>query len=383
MEIKNLKKVAARVKKAVKNKEKIVLYGDADLDGISSVIILKEAILNLGGEIAAVYFPDREVEGYGISETALNYLKKFAPALLLVSDCGIGNFSEVKKANKLGFEVIIIDHHEVLDKLPEASIIVDPKQKGDKYPFKGLAATGIVYKLSQILLGEKMTESLKKSFLELTVLATIADMMPQEEENKIIIEEGLASLESSWRPGIQTLLQTEFFKNSDNLRQAVSKIISILNVRDVENRLPAGFRLLTLSSSEEIKKIIEQLLEKNQLRKQRIKETIEEVKKRLSETSNEFIIFEGASSWEFSWLGSIASIICREYKKPTFIFKKGNKETQGGVRAPSGINSVQAMKSCAKLLETYGGHPAASGFRVKNENLEKFKECLINYFRKL
>ena len=132
-EIKNLNKAAERIKKAIKRKERIIIYGDADMDGVSSVIILKECIMSLGrpadsgSPVSAVYFPDRETEGYGINKDALNYLKKYAPALFITVDLGIGNFEEIKLAKRLGFEVMIVDHHEVLKKLPSASIIVNPR----------------------------------------------------------------------------------------------------------------------------------------------------------------------------------------------------------------------------------------------------------------
>lgn len=377
MEIKNLKKVASRILKAIGNKEKIILYGDADLDGTAAVIILKETLQNLGGKITAIYFPDRELEGYGVSEIGLNLLKKFAPALFITLDCGIGNFKEVIKATKLGFEVIIIDHHQILDGLPQASIVVDPKQEGDRYPFKEFAAAGIAYKLSLILLENRMTESLKKSFLELVALATIADMMPREEENKIFIEQGLSFLESSWRPGIQAFFEMEPFKSYDNILQKVSKMISILNVRDVQQGLPASFRLLTSGSTAESKELIENLFKKSELRKEKIKRVLEEVEEKISKKT-EPIIFVGSSGWGFTLLSPVASIICRRYQRPTFIFKKLEAESQGTVRTPSGIDSVSLMKKCSKYLLTYGGHPLASGFRLKNENLEKFKKCLID-----
>jgi len=381
-EIKNLRKVAERIKKAVKRKEKIILYGDADLDGVASVIILKEAIKNLSGPtrsgylISAVYFPDREVEGYGISEKGLNYLKKIAPALLIALDCGIGNFKEVKIANKFGFEVIIIDHHEVLDELPKASLIVDPKQRGDKYPFKELANAGLSFKLSELLLKGNLTENLRKNFLELVAIATIADMMPREDENKIFIEEGLKSIENSWRPGIRTLFEEKTFNSYLNLNQKISKIISILNIRDVENNFPASFRLLTSPDLEESKKIISRLIEKSEIRKQKIREITREIEERIQKGSNP-IIFEGDSSWDFTLISSVASIICQRYQKPTFIYKILKDESQGTVRVPAGIDSVALMKKCSKYPITYGGHPLASGFRIKNENLEKFKNCLI------
>lgn len=378
--MKNLQKAVDRILEAVKNKERIILYGDADLDGVSSVIITKEAIKGLGGNVCAVYFPDREKEGYGITKTGLGYLKKFKPALLIALDCGISNFKEVKLAKKSGFSVIIIDHHKVLDKLPEADIIVDPKQEGDKYPFKDLAAVGVTFKLLELLLGEKMTESLRKNFLELVALATIADMMPKIEDNRIFIEEGLRYIEDSWRPGIRTLFKADFLEEFD-LYGKVSKIISMLNVRDLEKGLPTSFFILTSSSFYDLEEMILRLKEKNKVRKERVGEIIEEIRERNSENGNP-IIFEGESDWEYPLISSAASFICRDFKKPTFIFKKLEKESQGTVRVPGDIDSVTLMGRCKKYLLTFGGHAKASGFRIKNENLDKFKKCLIKNYEK-
>ena len=402
MVIKNLKKVADRILKAIRRKEKIILYGDADLDGVASVIVLKETLKNLNGQISAIYFPNRESEGYGITENGLNYLKaklsfmkarrkkktKFSspaphhnygggPALFIALDCGIGNFKEVKIANKMGFEVIIIDHHEVLDDLPEAKIIVDPKQKGDEYPFKGLATAGIAFKLSELLLKNKLTETLKQNFLELVALATIADMMPQENENKVMIEEGLISLENSWRPGLKAFLKINEIKNKISIRQIAQKIISALNASNRQDHLSQAFLLLTTSNDGEAEILAKELLENCYQKQIRIREITNEVEEKALKKISEPIIFEGNSSWPLVLVGPVASKICHIYKKPTFIFKKGEKESRGAVRTPEGKNAVEIMKNCSKFLITYGGHPLAAGFSTKNENLEKFKECLI------
>ena len=374
-EIKNLEKAGKRIEKAIRDKEKIILYGDTDLDGVSSVIVLAETIKTLAGEVSAIYFPDRESEGYGISRKGLEALKCLAPALLIALDCGISNFEEIKQARKIGFEVLVIDHHQVLDELPRAKIIVDPKQKGDKYPFKELATVGIVFKLSRVLLKEKMSRNLKRSLLELTAIGTVADMMPQIEDNKEFIKEGYASLESSWRPGIKAFFETNFLKNYD-LVQKISKIISILNVRELENNLPASFRLLTVPSEKEAKEIILKLKEKNEIRKERIQNILEEVSEKISK-KKEPIIFEGESGWDFALISSVASFLVQKFKKPAFIFKKLKEESQGTVRVPFPVDSVSLMKKCKKLLISYGGHAKASGFRIKNGNLEKFKSCLI------
>lgn len=380
-EIKNLKKAADRILKAIKSQEKIILFGDADLDGIASVVILRESIKNLGGEVGAIYFPDREKEGYGVSRKALDCLKKYAPALLIAVDCGIGNFEEVKIAKKLKFEIIIIDHHEILDKVPSPAIVVDPKQKGDRYPFKYFAAAGLVFNLAEVLLKKNLTESLRKDFLELAALATISDMMPQEEDNKKIIEKGLASLEKSWRPGIQALLELEPFQELP-LFQKVYKINSLLNIKDIESQMPAAFRLLTSSEKKEAEKLANHLLEKNIQKKERIKEISEDLERKIFGKSEEPIIFEGDSQWEISLLGVVASIFAKNFKKPTFLFKKLGEETQGTIRAPSGFELVKAMKGFSKDLITYGGHAQAAGFRIKTDNLNKFKEHLVEYFTK-
>ncbi len=379
MEIKNLKKAAQRILKAVKNKEKIILYGDADLDGATSVIILEDAIKSLGGKIAAVYFPDKETEGYGITEKGLKALKKEAPALLVALDCGIGNFKEVELAKTFGFETIIVDHHLILDKLPAAEIIVDPKQPGDEYPFKELSAAGLAFKLAEVLLGDKLKERLKKNLLELAAMSVIADMMPRESENKIFIEEGLSSIKDSWRPGIKAFLETDFFKDYPNLDQKISKIISILNIRDVKKGLPASFRLLSSSSTEEAETIIRDLLKKAEKRNETMEKITTEIEKRL-EKNEDPVIFEGDADFDLILLSSVASALCRQYDKPVFLYKKMARESHGTVRAPKKTNSVSLMKTCSEYLLTYGGHPQASGFRLKNKNLADFKKCLIAQF---
>jgi len=376
-EIKNLKKAAQRIIAAIKNGEKIVLYGDADLDGVSSVIILENTIRTLGGEVEALYFPDREIEGYGITEKGLAFLEKKAPALLVTMDCGIGNFKEIKMAKEMGFKVIVIDHHEILEKLPEAEIIVDPKQPQDRYPFKFLATVGIAFKLSRVLLGKKMTDSLRKNFLELVALATLADMMPQTSENRIMTNEGLSFLKSTWRPGLQALFELKPIKMLD-FNHRISKINSLLNIRDIENRMPAAFRILTASNKNKAKELAEKLYQKGLERKERIYKMLAEIEEKLVKKEAEQIIFEGDSSWEEALLGIGASTISQRHQKPTFLYKKLEKESQGGIRAPSGFNVVEMMKGCSKYLITFGGHPQAAGFRLKNENLDKFRNCLIN-----
>ncbi len=382
MKIKNLKEAAERIKKAVKNKERIVLYGDSDLDGITSVLILKETIRNLGGDIAEYYFPFREDDGYGINKTGLKFLKKQAPALFISMDLGITNFKEVDLANKMGFEVIIIDHHEIIRKLPNASIIVDPKQEGDEYPFKVLANVGIVFHLAGEILKKKLFGELKKDFLILATLGTISDMVPEKEDNKEIVEEGLAYLKDSLRPGIKIFKEIDLVNNYMDSREFAGRIISVLSAGKKKDNFHDSFLLLTSPSLEDARGLAKDLIKKSEQKRRRIQEITDDIEGRISDSMEEPIIFEGDISWDLISLGSVASRVCEFYQKPAFIFVRGKKNNSGSVRMPKGMNAVKAMDSCSKFLEVYGGHPLAAGFTVKDKNVEKFKQCLLKYFEK-
>jgi single-stranded-DNA-specific exonuclease len=379
--IKNLQKAAIRVLKAVEQKEKFIIYGDADLDGVASVIILKESIRNLGGDIAAVYFPDRETEGYGITGKGLDYLKRFSPALLIALDLGIGNFAEVKLAKKLGLEVIVIDHHQILGKTPQASIVIDPKQKGDLYPFKGLATAGIVFKFSEALLEDRLAKELRRSFLELVSLATIADLMPRIDENLLLIEEGLESLKNTWRPGLRAFSLVDTSLDYNSFQEFAQKIISSLNASERKDHLNEAYLLLTEQDEERAKILVKELFKKSQEKHLRIKELTEEIEARILQKPKEELVFEGNNDWPLVLLGPVASRICQKYQKPTFLFRIDKEESQGAVRVPSRFDSVKLMQKCAKFLQTYGGHALASGFKARNDNLEKFKTCLIKQIR--
>lgn len=378
--IKNIEKAAERIKKAILDKERIILYGDSDLDGISSTVVLGEAIKGLGGNVDCAFFPDRENDGYGINLKALEMLKNKAPALLITLDLGIGNFKEVDIANEMGFEVIIVDHHEPLAKVPKASIIVDPKQKGDDYPFKGLANVGIAFNLSMELLGKDVSKNLKNSFLELAALGTIADMVPQIKQNQEIIEEGLRSLRNTFRPALRAFL--DVLGDGKVFGESLPKIISALNSAESLNFENESYALLTSSDKNECRRIAQVLLDKNAYKQIQIKNIVQEIERRISQKKDDAIIFEGDPSWKLTLAGPVASLLCNKYVKPVFIYKKMDKESCGSVRNPKDTNSVEAMKTCNDFLITYGGHAMASGFRVKNVDLNRFRDHLNLYFKK-
>jgi len=382
-EIKNLKKTAQRIEKAIKNKERILLFADSDLDGVTSFIVLEETIKSLGGKIQDFYFFGRTLEEmYGLNKDALKYFKKSAPALLITLDCGITSFEEIETANKLGLETIVIDHHQVLNKLPNASIVVDPKQKEDKYPFKELAAVGIVCHLSRLLFKNKWNTEIKKSIMELTALGTLADMMKISDDNEVFIKQGVPSLINSHRPAFEALLDI-IDKDKYSPNEVIRKIISILNITEIKNHIPQSYSFLTCPDKSLCKKTIEKLCEQNKERRLRVKDITEIIGEKIDEQWPVSVIFEGSKDYSLSTTGALSSRICNKFKKPCFIFEKGDKISKGSVRTPKGIDSVKAMKQCSNLLEVFGGHAQASGFTIKNENLKKFQDCLSKYFSKL
>jgi|AntAceMinimDraft_18_1070375.scaffolds.fasta_scaffold47527_2 single-stranded-DNA-specific exonuclease len=378
-QIKNLAEVSQRIKQAVKKKEKIILYGDSDVDGATSVIILKEAIERLGGEIDYCYFFDRATDGYGLNKPALKFLAPRSPALLILVDLGIGNYQEITLANKQGFEVIVIDHHKIPEKLPPASLIIDPKQEDDEYDFKEMTAGGLCYKVAQLLLREDPEyDFFDRSFVELASLSVIADMMPQEKDNADIVVRGLNSLPTTNRLALQ-ILEEKFAEESPSILYLSTKIISLLGASRISSSSHKADVFLALSTSQEgrIRRIIKRL-EVNLVKKHRARdEIIATIQEKLEGEKNPSLVFGGESSWSPIALGSAASRLVKLYGCPIFVYHQGEEESTGSVRCPKNVDSVELMRKCSKLLITFGGHAPASGFRVKNSKLNQFKNCLL------
>jgi single-stranded-DNA-specific exonuclease len=379
MKIKDVDVAVSRIREAVKNDEKIVIYGDADVDGVSSVIIMEEAIKAIGGKIERSYFPNYEKQRHGVNEDALNILKPLAPALLITVDLGISNNEEIEIAKEMGFDVIIIDHHDIIDKIPVATAVVDPKRPDDDYGFKFFAAAGLVFRVAEELV-EDMSEELRIDLVSLAAVATITDMMPQEDENLEIINEGLKYLDHNERPGIRVFFESKRLGEGLSSQEVVSRISTLTNVRDIKGDYPAAYTMLSSKTIDDAEEFLDSLIEKNEIRQNRINEGVYMLEEKLLNNPTEEIIFEGHESWDSSVLSAIASRISARFMKPTFLYPIGEDEIRGTMRCPKGINGVEALKSCDSLLIMYGGHPPAGGYRVKKENVPKFKECLINHF---
>ena len=382
MEIKNLKKLADRIKEAIKRKERIILYADSDLDGVVALMIVKEIILNLGGQKPIIYFSDRKLEGQGINKEALEFLKEKSPALFLSLDCGIADFEEIEIAKKLGFEVAILDHHEIPKKLPKIKIIVDPKQgKKDNY-FYHLATAGIAFHLAEMMLGSKLQGNLREDMAGLTAFATISDMSPMTEVNRTLVEGGLSFLETSPRPAIRMMFDSSLVKDCLSTRQIIDKLVKIINITDKEKDLSEIYILLTIISKDEAKERFDRFLRKASERQVMIEKLSESLGKRLLKDDGEPIIFEGDKSWPYRFLSTVASRTVIPCRKPVFLFVIEGERNRGGFRMPPQNDGIAALNKCSKYVESCGGHAAAGGFVFKNKDTKELKQCLIKYFQK-
>ncbi|MCK9393328.1 MAG: DHH family phosphoesterase [Candidatus Paceibacterota bacterium] len=391
MKLKNIDILSERIKEAVLNNEQIILFGDSDMDGVSATVVAKEAISNFAFlskkelKISA-YFPDRKNEGYGLNDVVSAYIIEKYPqgGLLITLDCGITNFTQIKRVRAAGFYVMVLDHHQpVKEGLPEADIIVDPKQEDDDYPFKDFSNAGLSFKLAEELLQEKISPLFKENLLELVALATIADMMPERDENIDYIYQGLKNIENSQRPILKAFFTIYNPNEFNSKRDLVHRINSCFNFGAMDdNHVCLLYHILSETDFELAKEEAKELIEENQRRVLEINVLTDEIKLLIETKLGNSIIFEGSPNWGIEYLGAIASRLSVYYDKPVFIYQKYDDFSRGTVRLPKKYDAVKAMESCSNLLITFGGHPPAAGFTVANNNLERFRLALISYFNK-
>ncbi len=381
--IKNMVEAADFIRQSPRDKN-IFIYGDDDVDGVTSVIIIQESLERLGFSRVKSFFCQKKKEGHGFTLQALDFLNSSDGIIILV-DLGISDRDTVKKAQADGFQVIIIDHHEPpLGSLPVAKFIINPKQLSDDYPFKHFAAAGLCYYFSAWLLKEDVDfEFFDQGFTELAGIATLADMMPLDQENAKLVNRMFYFLETTTRPALRFCLD-HYLQEDVTLREAVNRINGMLNASQVNiQRKAESFLLLTENNPSKILKIVN-LLEKRLQESMFLKKEItEEAKQRLSEENISELIFIGDKDWPRRLVASVAVRLVDLYKRPAFVYSQGKDSSHGSARAPEGVDCVALMHECSQHLVNYGGHPPAAGFEVKNEDLQKLRICLLKSYQKL
>ena len=374
--MKGVKKAVARIEKAIKNKEKITIFGDYDADGVCGTAILSET-LNALGNNPNTYIPDRNKEGYGLNPNAIKEVAAKKTSIIITVDCGITDIEEIKLANKLGMDVVVIDHHEVPAKIPSATAIVNPRQKGEKYPFRDLAAAGVAFKVAQALLKYKIQSGWEKWLLDLVAIATVADMEPLLGENRTLVNYGLVVLAKTKRLGLQELMKIARIKSTPDAYTLGYVLGPRLNAAGRMEHANTAYKLLITKSKKKAETIAKRLDQRNQERQRLTDRIMREAEGRLDKKQK--LIFEGDKDWSIGVVGLIAGRLKEKYYRPIIIFQKMKDVSKGSARSIPSFNIVEAISQCQELLEDFGGHPQAAGFTVPNENLKKFEQKLLKF----
>ena len=372
-DIKDMEKIVERIDIAIKRNEKICIYGDYDVDGITSITIMYKFLTKLGLDIM-YYLPDRLVEGYGINNNALEEIKESGVTLIITVDCGITAIDEIEYAKKLGLDVCITDHHECTDKLPNAYAVVNPKRKDDKSKFKMLAGVGVAFKcLMAISKRYNLPKESYLKYLDIVSIGTISDIVPLVGENRIISKYGLKMMEKTKNLGLKELLKIVNYKDIDSMMVSFGMAPRI-NACGRMGNASAAVKLLLETDSQKAEKIAVELDELNQERKNVesliFNQALELIEKEKIKDKNSIVLYN--SSWHNGVIGIVASRLVNMYYKPVILLTKEHGFIRGSGRCPAGFSLYDALGECKDLLIQFGGHELAAGLSIKEENIEAF-----------
>ena len=373
----DMEKAINRIINAIQKEEKTIIYGDYDVDGITSSVILK-MFLEEQGLSADIYIPNRLDEGYGLNENAVRQIAEENYKLMITVDCGITGVKEVDLANELGVDVIITDHHEQAENLPKAIAVIDPKRKDNTYPFRGLAGVGVAFKTIQAI-SQKMglKEETYLKYLDIVCVGTISDIVPLEDENRVISQLGLKLIKQTKNIGLKVLLDSIGY----------SKIDSTAISFGIAPRINACGRLgnekialdLFFSKDEEEAKNIAEVLNNYNKDRQDIEKRIFCEAVELAEKTDSTCIVIGKENWHHGVIGIVSSKITEMYGKPSILLCYEGELARGSGRSIKGFDLHEALEKCSNHIKQFGGHSMAIGITINKSEEEEFKKELEQY----
>ncbi|MEK3697639.1 single-stranded-DNA-specific exonuclease RecJ [Paenibacillus sp. FSL R10-2199] len=379
--LKGMAEAVPRIRKALQDEEHILVYGDYDADGVSSTALMIFLLRHLGASFD-IYIPHRSNEGYGLHNHALDWALQQGVSLVITVDTGISAYHQIAYASELGIDVIVTDHHEPPELLPEAYALINPKLPDCPYPFKGLAGVGVAYKLAEALLGSGVPEE----WCEIAAIGTVADLMPLLGENRSLVRRGLTSMRNSPFPGIRALLSVSGITMSTV--SAVNIAFGMAPRINASGRLDHAGRavtLLTTADAEEAEQFageLDLLNKERQLVVERIVgEATAKLEQRISQTGLPDIIVLAEQGWNVGVVGIVASKLLEKYYRPVIILDiyPDTGMCKGSARSIPGLDIYAALSSCAGLMDHFGGHPAAAGMSLPQDKLEDFDAALNAY----
>ncbi len=378
----DMKKAVARIKKTKKQKETVVIYGDYDIDGLSATSLLFDALTKFGIEIST-FIPSRFDEGYGLSESAIEELAENGAKLIITVDCGSLSHDEIKRANELGVDVIVTDHHEVDEDMPGAVAVINPKRKDSEYPFKDLAGVGVAFKLVQALQKELegLPEGQEKWLLDLVALGTICDIVELKDENRILAFWGIQVLKQTRRVGLKALLAVAGVQPEDISARTLGFVLGPrLNASGRLETAQHSLDLLTVDEPQEALRLAQQLNAMNLERRKEQNRIIEMAKLQAQEFQDYPVLVVSAADWSHGIVGIVAARLLETYKKPTFVLQEIDEEAKGSARSFGDFSAVAAIRKSEQWIIKGGGHKLAAGVTLKTKHIMKFRESVNDFY---
>lgn len=366
---------AEKINDAVLLRRKITVYGDYDVDGVTSVSLLFRYLRSLGADVS-FYIPDRREEGYGLSFAALDAIKADGTSLVVTVDTGTTAVEEVEYAKEIGLDVVVTDHHECSETLPDCPV-VNPKRADSDYPFSFLAGVGVVFKLIAFLSGAS-DEELFENYGLAAAIGTVADIMPLVSENRTIVSRGLAAYSAKKDMGVAALLSASQTARLDASSVAF-RIAPRLNAVGRMSSANTAVELLLCENAERAEKLASFLCEKNEERQSTEKRIFNAVEKRLDGEEKHNIIVEGGEDWHNGVIGIVASRLAEKYRRPTILFTFDGENAKGSARSIPGFGIYNAVFACKDRLRKFGGHEMAAGLSLKREDFDAFKKEICEY----
>lgn len=380
--LKDMDTAAARITRAVDNMEKIAVYGDYDADGVTSTAMLYSYLETRGADVI-FYIPQREGEGYGMNIGAVEYLKEQGVSLIVTVDNGISSVQEVARANELGIDVVVTDHHRPQEILPDAVAVVDAYRPDDTSPYKHFSGVGIAFKLLMALEdGAGDVEDLLEAYSDLAAIGTIGDIVPLTGENRTLIRAGLERLSQSDRPGVQALLENAGIAGKALTSTNVAfTLVPRINATGRMGAPERAVRLLISGYEEEAEVLSEEICADNEERR-RVEAEIAEAAFADIEAKGymkDRVVVVDGENWHHGVIGIVASRVTERCGKPCMIISRGETEAKGSGRSIEGFSLFEAICACGDLLIKFGGHPMAAGITLKPENIEAFRKRINQY----
>ncbi len=369
-----------RLRRAIRDQELIIVYGDFDADGVSSTALMVQTLRALGGQVKA-YIPSRVDEGYGVNPESLHMLKEYGTRVIVTVDCGIRSVDEVALAESLGLTMIVTDHHSVGEVRPAAYALINPKLDDADYSETMLAGVGVAFRLAELLLGGADAPLAPEDLLDLVAIGTVADLAPlNSAENRALVRAGLKVLQSARRPGVRALLQVAGIAPASVDAQSIGFGLGPrINAAGRLAHARQAYQLLITDDDGEAAKLAAELQTLNAERQRLTKEAQDLIRTQLESDGllDAPLIFAGHREFREGIVGLVAGRLTEEFYRPSAVLHIGPEESRASCRSIPGFHITHALDACADLLVRHGGHAQAAGFTVRNEHVEALKARLI------